>query len=466
MITRAYIDKNNTIINGSLVNTGKNPITELVYGGTGNNHYYTRFLLHFDISKLISEYNKGNLGNLSNITHTLRLTNTQSFEIDTKGQLIFDDKLRASSFDLVLLPVDMDWDEGIGYDYSCLKLLNPLDCAINVDNESNWSYAKKLIPWNELGVISGDTTSYVIESQHFDNGNENISMNITQVINDMISGGTPNYGFMLAYDYQYESLTGNTDLNYVGFFTRHTQTYFEPFLETNYSEVIRDDRYSFYTGKSNRLYLYSNVGGIPTNLDSGLYVEIHDSDDNLVDTILSSAVTMSHQGVYYVNYSIPTYSSCTILYDVWKSVSVSGITRPDITLEFSPRNGDEYFNIGDTDGTPKNYGFSVSGIKRDERIKRGDVKKVFVSARVPYTINKTEILDRLQYRLYIKEGKGEIDVIDWDNVNMANNHNYFLLDTSWMIPTTYYLDLKYVTNQESIQYTEVVKFQITNQVKY
>ena len=61
---------------------------------------------------------------------------------------------------------------------------------------------------------------------------------------------------------------------YVGFFTRHTQTYYEPFLETVYNNPIKDDRKNFYKNKVNRLYLYSNVGSEPTNLDNNPSVNI------------------------------------------------------------------------------------------------------------------------------------------------------------------------------------------------
>ena len=33
MIYRTYIDKNNTIIFGTQINTGRNPIAQLYYGG-------------------------------------------------------------------------------------------------------------------------------------------------------------------------------------------------------------------------------------------------------------------------------------------------------------------------------------------------------------------------------------------------------------------------------------------------
>ena len=56
MVTRTYIDKNNTIIFGTQINTGRNPIAELYYGGKETqidagevqNSDFTRHLLYFD----------------------------------------------------------------------------------------------------------------------------------------------------------------------------------------------------------------------------------------------------------------------------------------------------------------------------------------------------------------------------------------------------------------------------------
>ena len=44
--------------------------------------------------------------------------------------------------------------------------------------------------------------------------------------------------------------------------------------------------------------------------------------------------------------------------------------------------------IGNNESLPVDYAMSISGVKRDERIKRGDVRKIIVSAtELPYTIN-------------------------------------------------------------------------------
>lgn len=39
---------------------------------------------------------------------------------------------------------------------------------------------------------------------------------------------------------------------------------------------------------------------------------------------------------------------------------------------------EEWYNFGDADGEPKQYGCSMSGIKREEKIKSGDIRKVIV----------------------------------------------------------------------------------------
>ncbi|MAH42245.1 hypothetical protein CL614_00770, partial [archaeon] len=98
------------------------------------------------------------------------------------------------------------------------------------------------------------------------------------------------------------------------------------------------------------------------------------------------------------------------------------------------------------------------------KIKRGDKRKILVSARLPYTIDQSKVIDGLQYRLWVREGNAQVSVIDWQDVNRAFIKNYFILDTSWMIPNEYFIDIKLTSNQEVLTYTEQMKFQIVNQV--
>ena len=99
----------------------------------------------------------------------------------------------------------------------------------------------------------------------------------------------------------------------------------------------------------------------------------------------------------------------------------------------------------------------------DEKIVRGDVRKVYVDVRVPFMYEGKVQIDGLKYRLYVKEGKTNIDVIEWTDINRAYNSNYFLLDTSMLIPNKeYYLDLQLETNREINTYRKEISFYVVN----
>ena len=459
MVIRTYFDRNNTIIYNNNVNVVRNPITELYYGGASAKQSYTRLLFQFDETKLQNLYNDKTYADLSKLTHTLRMTNTGAFDKELLGKSNCAGKNRACSFDLIVFPITEDWDEGNGYDYG--------DCTYIGEGSqsfcaSNWIERQTATNWSEPGVYSGSPT--ILATQHFEQGNENIEIDITDIVNGYITGDT-NYGLGIAFTRLLEE-TETTKHQYVGFFTRHTQTFYEPFVETIYNCPISDDRSDFYLDKNNKLYLYSNLGGTPTNLDSLPGVVIRDGNGDIFSAITSSAVTQVTKGVYSVDVNVPTTADnvdCIAFTDTWTGITVNGVSRPDIELDFVLRDANKYYNIGDDYALPKNVGLTVTGIKLDERIYRGDVRKVMVSTRIPYTINQKQSVDSLKYRLYVKEGRNEFTVIDFQDVNMANNSNYFLLDTESLVPGTYYLDIRVVSNLEVTTNKEVISFDIVSQ---
>src|ERR1035437_4832503 len=117
MVIHTYFDKNNTIINNSNINTGLNPVAEVFYGGELNISLYSRFLLHFDVARLASLYSGGTFTDLSKLKHTLRMTNTASFDKELLNGTM-GGKHRATNFDLILFDIYEPWDNGTGYDYT------------------------------------------------------------------------------------------------------------------------------------------------------------------------------------------------------------------------------------------------------------------------------------------------------------------------------------------------------------
>lgn len=460
MVIRTFFDRNNTLIQSSKVNVGGNPITELFYGGSDGKQSYTRFIFQFDETRLKQFYTGGTYTDLSKLTHTLRMTNTGAFDAELMGNKTCSGKKRSCSFDLILFPVDQDWDEGCGYDYSDCGYIGQGSQSYS---PSNWFESETNTAWSGgSGVYSGSPV--VLATQHFEHGNENIEIDITTVVNGYLTGDT-NYGLGIAYTRTLEE-TETSEFQYVGFFTRHTQTFFEPYVETIYDSHINDDRNNFFLDKDNKLFLYVNLNGVPTNLDTKPGALIKDGNDDVFSAYTPSAVTHLTKGVYCIDINVPTTSDnadCIQFTDIWSGITINGVTRPNIELDFILKDSSGYYNIGDNDMLPKKVGLSVTGIKRDESLFRGDIRKVIVSTRVPYTINQKQSVNGLKYRLYVKEGRNEYTVIDFQDIEMANNYNYFLLDTLSLVPGIYYLDIKVESNLEVTTVKDVISFEIVSQ---
>jgi hypothetical protein len=468
MVIRTYFDKNNTIQYNDLTNTGRNPVTELFYGGDPNNTKYSRFLFYFDESRIKEFYTGGTMPDLTKITHTLNLTNTSAFDEELLNQQTLDGKDRATSFDLILFSIDQDWDEGSGYDYLSGRYIGGVGNTVSV-GASNWSEAQNNTYWSGgNGTYSGTASGVTIETIHFDKGNEHIELDITDTVNDYLTGGTTNKGLGLAFTRLFEE-TPSDDYQYVGFFTRHTQTFYEPYVETKYDNPIVDDRANFFLDKPNKLYLYVNLGGEATDLDSNPTVSVANTDGVEISGFTTSAVTHVTKGVYCIDLTIPTTTGNTadLMYtDTWSNLVIGGVSRSDVELDFLLKDSGCYYDIGTNESLPKKFGFTVSGIKKDERIIRGDIRRVNISARIPYTVEQKQVIDNLQYRLYVKEGKGEVTVIDYTDVNQTMSSNYFMLDTESLVPQTYYLDIKAISNGEVTTIKETINFDITSEVKY
>ena len=221
-------------------------------------------------------------------------------------------KRRATSFDLILFALSgTSWDEGAGYDYNTENITSEIfDDKSYSSRPSNWFKSTTLTSWNTPGIYNYTTQPPIIlASQHFDNGDENIDMNITTPFDRFLVGLDDYDGFGIAFVRQLEDLSGLTESYSVGFYTKYTQTFFEPYLETSYSDLITDARANFYEGATQCLYLYVNQGGEPTNLTSLPTVQIYDNSGGLVvGPITATRVT---KGIYSICFTIPcdTYTT-------------------------------------------------------------------------------------------------------------------------------------------------------------
>ena len=148
--------------------------------------------------------------------------------------------------------------------------------------------------------------------------------------------------------------------------------------------------------------------------------------------------------------------------DTWKNLKINGVNISNQTNEFVVNDLSELYQIGSTTNDPSLYGFDFFGIKQDEKILGPDVRKVNVIIKKAYTTN--EVLNKVNayYRVYVREGKTEVQVQDWTQLNRTPDSHYFIFNTEDKIPNEYFIDIKVLTDREINTYKRELKFQIVN----
>ena len=450
---RSYFEKNNTVLKKSYVNTAKNPTTEIFYGSL-----YSKFIFKVDFTDLKDKIDNGDLVISPNTKHYLKMTNTVIGDSKLIGQSTGSGRNRATSFDLIVFEIPEYWDEGVGFDYEYTN--NDLMGNKTYDTRaSNWFNRTSTTGWTTDGIYSGNT---VVGTIHFDNGNENIDLDITNYVNRIILSGRTDYGLGVSFDYPYLTLSPDND-QAVSFFSKYTQTFFEPFVETVFNDRIDDNRESFIGERQNNLYLYVTKGTNYYDLDSNPTVDILNSSSLPISGLTGLTTTKIRKGVYKVAFGL-TGQLCDgkrFFYDKWKNLSIDNIQIGDVTQKFIPKPFTGGYTFGSNPTDTKKFAIQFSGIKQNEKIKRGELKKIVINLR-SISQSKTELYEDVYYRIFVKEGKTNVIVYDWTQFDLTNE-NSFYLDTSYMIPREYFMEFKTKTHNEEMFYDEYVKFEILSE---
>ena len=454
IVTHTFLDKSNTIIEGEKVNLGLNPVLELYYGIP-----VSRGLIHFDLGNIADKIEDYTYPDMSKLHHRLHMKNVGGLRTPYQTKFnIYNDAERAKSFDLVFFELDREWDGGGGFDYhkDGYEKCN----LIYSTHGSNWFQCRDYENWQDNGVFDRD---YILDNylckQHFDIGNEDIDIDITDYVNACINGEKENFGLGIAFSHDLDEIE-TENINYVGFFTDHTHTFFHPYVETTYDEFIEDDRTNFYLNKDNKLYFYANVGGEMINLDELPTCNILNAD---------TPVKQATKGVYYteLNLSSDEFEPETMVYDLWSNLKYKGVELSDVELYFTTKAPNQYFIFGLPFETKKQEKIvvSINGINQREIIEQGDIRKVDVDCKIAYTTKQQYGVDRLEYRLYTKASDIEDDVIGWTPVEQAYNENFFLINTKELVPGRYFIDVKVLKNMEEIHHHNLCEFNIVDNKK-
>ena len=496
-ILLSYINKNNTITSNSYVNTARNPVLELNFGASDfivPNYGYTRYIFDLDLDLLRGNIASGviSTGCTTGMTHTLKMTNTSSFDNELLNTFMTNSRRRATSFDLILFRIPKTsgdtgdpqlWDEGVGFDYNYFNLnknsayggqtpLTYVDERAFSTRPSNWYQTTTIDNWSQPGIYNNKNEGLVnfsgltiIATQHFELGNENINMDMTEEINGILNGTiTGVTGWGIAYVPDVENITGLTDSYSVAFFSKYTQTFYQPYLLTNYDDLIQDDRNVFLKNQTNKLFLYVYQNGDLVNLDSDPFVRIEDRNGSVVTGMGSLTTCLRTKGVYEV--VVPNgfsgYPTPCTFYDVWSGLTINGQSIPNVTNQFILQQYNAGIQIGSKSKEPQKYGFDFYGILQNEKILNTDIRKVGVTIKKAYT--GQQLLENISafYRVYVKEGTTEVIVQDWTPINRTPNEYYFIFDMRDKIQNQYYVDIQVNTSGEKDTYKRELTFNIVN----
>jgi len=420
------------------------------------------------------------------------MTNTSSFDNELLNSFMSNERRRATSFDLILWRIPkfsgttgqpQYWDEGVGYDYSDFNIaqnsanggISPLtyvDSRAYSTRPSNWYQTTTLSGWSQNGIynnVNQGVVNYsgltIVARQHFELGNEDLNMDMTAEINGILNGSiTGVTGWGISYLPQIENITGLTESYSVAFFSRHTQTFYQPYLLTDYNDFVEDDRNLFLKNQENKLFLYVYQNGDFANLDSDPFVRIEDRNGTAVTGMGALTTCLKTKGIYEVTVpnGFANYPTPCIFYDVWSGLTINGQSVPNVTNQFTLQPYTSGIQIGSVSKDPEIFGFDFYGILQNEKILNTDIRKVGVTIKKAYT-GQVLLLDVSGfYRVYVTEGTTEVLVQDWTPLNRTPNEYYFIFDMRDKIPNQYFVDIQVNTSGEKDTYKRQLTFSIVN----
>lgn len=468
---RIYPNKENTIGSGPVyqnLNSSQEQVFSLWYGGGGantdtslpNRNSISRHLAYFDLTDLQNSYASYILNSAYTTSYILKYKNALPSDEILEPEYEFDvlNKSIASSFDLIVFPIPQYWDSGRGgaldgQGFITFKNFSPI-----LSGYSNYLSATSTSSWAEPGIYtnpSAETPVYV--TQHFPLGAEDLNVDITPIVNNWLSGGSPNYGIAIAYNNYFELLS--TDTRYISSFcSNKTPTAFKPYIEVNSSQIIKDDRHWVANNRVSRLFLYTFSGNAATNYFSAGTVSIKNSANVAIYTGLTP--THHSKGVYYVDVLMTGTTKGQKFRDVWQGITFApGIDQMDFTDSFEIR--DNYYN--NTNHRVNEYAVDIYGVPNNAPLASGEIYRIYADPRMSYSTKKPTTDFGMEYRMVM----GLDEVISWSPLNTAIVNDclscFFDLDTSWLLNLqTYKIEFRIVEFGTKRLLPDTLTFRVVN----
>tara|TARA_R110000824_G_scaffold40100_6_gene120495 strand:- start:8324 stop:9868 length:1545 start_codon:yes stop_codon:yes gene_type:complete len=224
-------------------------------------HYIKRLLIQFNLSSLTAAVSNGNIKSFiaSSVSARLKMFN------------VIHDQLNPEGFELNVYPVLSAWSEGAGTGPETSPLTG----------YANWYHRKAGTLWDDPGLSqSGANGSFTAstdvditassQTTQFDNGWENIDLDVKSIVTNWVDGLSTNNGLLITLDSTLESVT-SYDVGVKKFYGKTTNTVYQPYIEIQYDDYIKDDRNFVPKGTTANLAFYNVVNGRYQDITPGGY---------------------------------------------------------------------------------------------------------------------------------------------------------------------------------------------------
>lgn len=292
------------IVTGS--NVGASPVLS-VFAQKDSGTEIARALLQFNMTELSGKiYNERSIPS-SSVSYILKMFDMKH------GETV------PTSFDLNVYPLSRSFDEGSGID---------ADNFVDV-GYANWSAATSVASWAATG---SDYISSMSASQHFDQGSEDLEMDVTAIVRAWMTGALPQNGLVL----KLADTEENNAVNYFikKFHSRESKFVDKiPYIQARWNDAFKDNRGNFGLGVENKLAMYNFIRGdlVPVNGAVSVRVQDHMLSQSasytqtfpayqIADGILTASIFIDNTASF----------SCSF-YDIWYSgsrVYLTGNFRP------------------------------------------------------------------------------------------------------------------------------------------
>lgn len=393
---------------------------------SGSETQKARALVQFPISQVSSSRVAGTIPASGSVNFIFKLFNVEHPETLSKNYYVS------------IRPVSSSWDEGFGLD---LENYTDKGLSGSVGFGSNWIYRSTTATTSSWNSAGGDFINSYEKNFYFNDGTEDIEVDITKIVEDQISGIIPNYGLIVSLSGAYEDGTNETTYYTKRFSARSSEYFYKvPVLEARWKSVSLDDRGTFKYSSPNlsntdnlqNIYFYNKINGTLKDVPNSVvpFVKIYDEDNVFLTGSITS--TKVSTGVYKASFAI-TGTIEQNLKDVWYSGSNEYFTG---SISVASRT---FFDSV----TQPEYILNVTNIKKYYKQDEKAIFKIFIREKnwSPniYTIASKEInsliLNNLYYKIIrIADNETIIDYgtspIEYTLCSYDKNGNYFDLDMS------------------------------------